>query len=176
MTDRLSNAIRSHAAAVDFDNSQNRIAIVASVDPARAIARVTIQPDGILTGWLPVLSSWTGSGWGWVSLPQPGDQVLVTPVEGDIEHGVILGGCYSTSERPPGAALGEAWLVHRSGSFLKLSNDGSIYIGGDLRVTGEVFDRHGSLSHLRTTYNAHTHSVGANATTGPANSQDTQNG
>ena len=172
MTDRLSNAIRSHAFNLDSDNGQNRLGIVTSVNPERATARVVIQPDGVLSGWMPVLSAWIGNGWGMVSLPQPGDQVLIAPLEGDIEQGVILGGCFSNAQKPPQVSLGELWLVHKSGSFLKLSNDGTVHIGGDLRVSGDVYDRHGALSHLRSTYNAHTHPIGANANTGLSSPQE----
>jgi hypothetical protein len=60
--------------------------------------------------------------------------------------------------------VGEFWLVHQSGSFLKLHNDGSIESSagtwthhGDLHVSGNVYDNHGSLAQLRGHYNQHVH-------------------
>ena len=146
---RLTNALKSHSASLDSTTGQAKFGIVASINYQSAMGRVTIQPDGVLSGWLPILSQWTGNGWGLICLPSPGDQVLVLPQEGDVEQGVIVGGAFSTKQTPPQAAEGEFWIVHKSGSFLKLSNDGSVRINGDLHVQGDVYDSHGALSHLR---------------------------
>jgi hypothetical protein len=157
--DRFLNALKAHAAALDRRQGQPRFATVASVDPARYAARVSLQPEGVLTGWLPILTPWVGAGWGLVCPPSPGDQVLVLAQEGDGEHGVIAGGSFSDQARPPAAPPGELWLVHRSGSFLKLISDGTVQVNGDLHVAGDVYDRHGSLAQLRTVYDEHTHPV-----------------
>ena len=165
MTDRLSNAIRAHSQSLDLGSGHNKFGVVSSVNPAASTARVTIQPEGALSGWLPVLSPWIGNGWGMVCLPQPGDQVLIVPQEGDIEQGIIVGACYSKRQRPPAVEAGEFWLVHKAGNYIRLGNDGVIHIGGDLRVSGDVYDRQGPLSHLRSSYNTHTHTV-PNGTSG----------
>ena len=155
--DRLLNALKAQAASLDRSLGQPRFGVVASVDPARYAARVSLQPEGVLTGWLPVLSAWTGAGWGAVCLPAPGDQVLVVPQEGDAEHGVIVGASYSDAARAPAAPAGELWLVHRSGAALHLCNDGTVRIAGDLHVAGDVYDKQGSLARLRSHYDTHTH-------------------
>lgn len=154
---RLLNTLKAQAASLDRSIGQPRFGVVASVDPARYAARVSLQPEGVLTGWLPVLSCWAGAGWGAVCLPAPGDQVLVVPQEGDAEHGVIVGSSYSDGVRAPAAPAGELWLVHRSGSSLRLGNDGTIRIAGDLHVDGDVHDRQGSLARLRGHYDVHVH-------------------
>lgn len=51
--------------------------------------------------------------------------------------------------------------MHQSGSFLKLCNDGTVQIKGDLHVSGDVYDRNGSLDRLRQHYDIHTHGNGA---------------
>ena len=155
--ERLLNALKAHAGALDQTVGQPRFGVVSSVDPDSGCARVLLQPEAVLTGWLPVLSPWAGSGWGLVCPPLPGDQVLVIPQEGDAEHGVIVGRAFSDTQRPPAAPAGELWMVHQSGSFLKLQNDGSVQINGDLHVNGDVFDKVGSLDRLRQRYNIHTH-------------------
>jgi len=66
---------------------------------------------------------------------------------------------------PPQAPGDEFWLVHKTGSFLKLCNDGTIRINGDLHVQGDVYDSHGTLSALRNAYDSHTHTVLSNSTT-----------
>ena len=165
MTERLSNAIKSHAASLDQSSGQIKFGTVTSVNSQNATARVLIQPDGVLSGWLPVLSQWVGNGWGMVCSPTPGDQVLLVPQEGDVEQGIIIGRSFSNKQMPPVAPGGEFWLMHQSGSFLKLCNDGTTRIRGDLHVEGDVYDQHGSLSGLRAHYDSHTHTVPPNETT-----------
>ena len=165
MTNKLSNIIRSHAASLDQTAGQVKFGTVTSVNPNNATARVLIQPEGVLSGWLPVISQWVGNGWGLACPPSPGDQVLLVPQEGDVEQGIIIGRVFSINQMSPAAPPGEFWLVHQSGSFFKLSNDGTIRINGDLHVSGDVYDRKGSLSDLRTSYNSHTHTVGSNEIT-----------
>ncbi len=165
--DRLMNALKGQSAAQDQSTGAPRFGLVTSVDPATATARVTLQPEGVLTGWLPILTPWAGNGWGLVCPPSPGDQVLVIPQEGDAEHGLILAASWSDKTAPPPAPSGEFWLLHRSGSFLKLQNDGTIQVKGDLHVSGDVYDSHGPLSALRTHYNAHTHPPQSSTTSQP---------
>jgi hypothetical protein len=164
--ERLLNVIKQHAGGLDQGGGQPRFGIVTSVNPAAATARVTLQPEGVLSGWLPVLSPWIGAGWGMCCPPSPGDQVLVLAQEGDAEHGMIIGRAFSNTQATPAAPVGELWLVHGSGSFIKLQNDGTVQVHGDLHVAGDVYDKQGPLSRLRNHYNAHTHSPnGASSTT-----------
>lgn len=155
---RLLNSLKAQAAALDGAKGRPRFATVVSVDPARHAARVTLQPEGVMTGWLPVLSPWVGAGWGMAAPPMPGQQVLVLPQDGEGEHGVIVGGAWSDASAAPAAPVGELWLVHQSGSFVKLTNDGTVRVNGDLHVNGDVYDRYGSLDRLRGNYNGHSHS------------------
>lgn len=156
--DALINALKGVSQAQDASVAQPRFGHVTSVDAQLGTVRVEFQPEGVLSGWLPVLSHWVGSGWGLWSPPSPGDQVLVLPQEGDAENGVVIGSCWSDRATPPNAPVGELWIVHRSGAALKLLNDGSLLVTGDLRVNGDIYDRAGSVSSLRTHYNQHTHS------------------
>jgi phage baseplate assembly protein gpV len=159
MLDRLTNAMKSHAVGLDNSSGQAKFGTVSSVNYETGNVRVVIQPDEVLSGWLPMLSQWVGNGWGMICPPNLGDQVLLIPQEGDSEQGIVIGRTYSISQPPPRAPGGEFWLVHKSGSFLKLCNDGVIRIGGDLHVDGDIYDQHGALSHLRASYNGHTHSA-----------------
>jgi phage baseplate assembly protein gpV len=154
---RFLNALKAQAGAMDAAQGQPRFGLVASVDPNQSTACVQLQPEGVLTGWLPILSPWVGAGWGMVCLPSPGDQVLVIPQEGDAQQGVVIACAYSGNAPPPVAQVGEFWLVHQSGSFIKLLNDGTVQINGDLHVNGNVYDSHGSLAELRAHYDEHVH-------------------
>jgi hypothetical protein len=162
--DKFLNHLKAQASQLDQSWAQPRLAVVTSVDPATFTARVTIQPESVLSGWLPIASPWVGAGWGMACLPSPGDQVLLLWQEGDSEHGIIVCRLWSNAAAPPQAPVGELWLVHRTGSFLKLHNDGSIESAapswkhsGDLHVSGNVFDFHGALDQLRGHYNEHVH-------------------
>jgi phage baseplate assembly protein V len=114
----LPNILKSHASALDQSTGQVKFGTVTSVNTTNATARVMIQPEGVLSGWLPILSQWTGNGWGMVCPPAPGDQVLLVPQEGGIEHGIVIGRVFSVKQTPPAAPAGEFWLLHKSGSFL----------------------------------------------------------
>src|SRR5882672_10845701 len=116
--DRILNIIKQHAGALDQGGSQPRFAIVTSVNPTNATAKVTLQPEGVLSGWLPVLAPWVGGGWGLYCPPSPGDQVLILAQEGDAEHGIIIGRAFSDTLAPPATPVGELWLVHKVGSFI----------------------------------------------------------
>lgn len=173
--DRLINALKAHAGGLDLGQGQPRFGVIASFDPNTYAARVMLQPEGVLSGWLPVLSAWIGAGWGLACPPSIGNQVLVLPQEGNAEHGVIVGGAFSAQARPPTidagtVPSGEAVLFHASGAYLRLGNDGSFVIAaangnrvtviGDLVVTGDISDQNGThrtVADLRTAYDQHTH-------------------
>ena len=162
--DSFLNHIRGVAAQLDYGWAHPRIGVISSVDGNTYTARVSIQPEGTLTGWLPIAASWIGDGWGMACPPSPGDQVIVLWQEGDAEQGIVIGRLWSNAAVPAAAPPGEFWLVHQSGSSIKLKNDGSILSNGstwthrgDLCVIGDVYDRHGSLSRFRSAYNEHTH-------------------
>ena len=162
--DQFLNIVKAHAARLDQAAAQPRLGVVTSVDSVNFTARVTIQPEGVLSGWLPIASPWVGANWGLVCPPTPGDQVVVLWQEGDSENGIVIGRLWSSVATAPAAACGELWLVHKQGSFIKLLSDGSIASNaqtwnhaGDLRVSGNVYDNHGSLGELRGHYNDHGH-------------------
>jgi phage baseplate assembly protein V len=181
MMDAWVNAVRAQASAMSNTQGLLRCGIVQSVDPASYCVKVTLQPEGVLSGWLPVASQWVGAGWGIVAPPSPGQQVIVLAQEGQAEHGIILGGLFSLQASPPAAPAGELWIVHQSGAYLKLHNDGTIEgkatiwnltgtvdLQGNLTVSGDISDQgggRGTLASFRQIYDEHVH---PNVQTGPA--------
>ncbi len=158
---RWQEANRLRASGMDGQRSEPRYGIVTSADPVRWAMKVTYQPSGALSGWLQVITPWCGPGWGMLALPPVGAQVALLPFEGDAENCIILGATFNDQDTPPvGYPAGELWLVHQSGSFLKLQNDGTVQVMGDLHVNGDVYDKHGSLDRLRQNYDAHAHTGG----------------
>ncbi|MDE3023355.1 MAG: baseplate assembly protein, partial [Pseudomonadota bacterium] len=146
------NSIKWLANSLDRQAGQPRIGVVQSINPNDHTARVLIQPSATLSGWMPVAAQWIGNGWGMVCLPSPGDQVVVVPHDGDADNGIIIGRVYAPQGGvlPPPAPVGEFWLVHKAGAYIKLLNDGTIasnatwYHTGDLHVTGAVIAGFGS--------------------------------
>ena len=104
--------------------------------------------------------------------PSPGDQVLVLAQEGNAEHGIIIGRAFSNAHSAPATPVGELWMMHKSGSFIKLQNDGTIQMHGDLHVAGDVYDQQGSLSRLRGHYNEHKHTDSRSGATTVPNPSD----
>ena len=100
--DNILDLLNAHSQASYQGLAQPRIGTVTSANPQTGSARVFLQPEGVLTGWLPVLTPWAGPGWGMACPPSPGDQVLIIPQEGDAEHGLIIGRLYSNLVRPSG--------------------------------------------------------------------------
>jgi phage baseplate assembly protein V len=105
-----------------------RVGTVTSYDPSNYSVKVALQPEGALTGWLPLVSPWTGGGWGMFSPPTIGDQIEVQYHDGDFDAGVACQRFFNDKNRPLPVPSGEFWLVHKLGALLKLSNDGKVTI------------------------------------------------
>lgn len=166
------NMLRFQAHNTRRSIGQPKIGIVSSTSMELGSVKVILKPENFLTGWLPVISPWAGSGWGMVCPLVPGDQVLIVPQEGDAGAGVVVGCLFSNARRPPSCEAGELLFRHRSGSSILLQNSGKVVVTGDLYVTGQVFDHHGSLDQLRDNYNAHLHRVRSNELTSFPTKQD----
>ena len=124
MMNTLRNVMRLEAERAASRIALVRMGIVTGYDPDHYAAKVTLQPEGHPTGWLPITTPWVGNGWGWYAPPSIGDVVEVHFQEGDRESGFIVNRFFSAKTKPLSVPSGEAWLVHGSGSFIKLTNDG----------------------------------------------------
>ncbi len=174
--DQFWNAVKAQAGGLDGLAGVARFGLVSSFDPTAYAARVLMQPENVLSGWLPILSAWVGAGWGLAAPLTPGSQVLVVAQEGSSEQGVIVGCVWSAVDAAPGAPAGELWMKHQTGSFVKLLNDGTIAlqagtvnVTGNLVVSGNISDlggAHGTLAALRNAHDEHTHTDPQGGTTG----------
>lgn len=103
--------------------------IVTSYDPKKHLAKVTFQPEGQESGWLPIETGHIGEGYGILIGLQPGgggvlpkgapgggenqnqgDQVIVRFQEGDFEGGKIVQRVHSDQDKPPEVASGEIMI------------------------------------------------------------------
>ena len=155
MTNRLTNSVLGRAAQQGQSVGQPRLGMVANYDPITFLVKVIIEPDGLLTGWLPISTVAVGSGAFRVA-PTAGDQCIVVPQEGDSGSMVVTGFIHSQAARPPqkadsirgnGAELksGEGLWVGPRGQFVRMNSDGSVLmkadtinLEGNLHVTGDI--------------------------------------
>jgi phage baseplate assembly protein V len=142
--DQLLNALKMHMASMDTQLGQARMGVVQSYDPSNGTAKVLIQPEGVLTSWLPVLSQSVGAGWGIHTPMAGGEQVLILPMEGDADNGVVVGRAWSDEMQPPqnpfGGALGAAQvlLLDKSGSAILLDAAGNIKVRNSAGATATL--------------------------------------
>jgi hypothetical protein len=118
------NAMRQQAHAALGDVALPSTGIVRSYDPTKYAVRLELQPQGNMTGWIPLLTPWVGNGWGMFCPPTIGDLLEVTFLNGDINSGVAGLRAFNDQDLPLPVPSGEFWLVHAAGAFLKVSNDG----------------------------------------------------
>lgn len=172
------------------------IGIVSEVDEVNHCAKVIISPsEDTETTWCSVIEAMASQdGTGTSFLPVVGDHVLIHYYNGSRNSPVIFGGIFSEAMKPPsGGKAGEPSFFHKSGSFVKLTNDGKVVVNGHTEIdittpklvittTSEVEitspainlakdggtpDRLVKLSDLKSYINDHIHSNGnAGANTG----------
>ena len=122
---------------------QPRHALVTSVDPTSHSVKVSIQPEGIESGWIPDAAV-AAHGLKIACPAEIGTQVLVVPVEGDAEHPVVVARLFDVSITPPMSPAtnkpvqpGEVGIFTSGGCFVHLAGD-TIYLGGKLILNGSI--------------------------------------
>ncbi|WP_159098899.1 phage baseplate assembly protein V [Aquabacterium olei] len=122
---QLLNTMRLQALMANAGRGVTRLGTVTSYNPNDYSVKVSLQPEGVETGWIPLGSPWVGNGWGLFSPPAVGDMVHVEFQEGHPEAGIASLRLFSDEDRPLACPSGELWMVHQSGAFFKLTNDGA---------------------------------------------------
>lgn len=132
---------------------------VTAIDDPDGLGRVRARLPafgGVGTGWMPVLFPGAGAGKGLVTLPDPGDTVLIVLLNGDPAQGVVLGGVYGGRRTPDsGVSLGRAkrytWTtpgnqkvqLNDNGDVIRLENGDGSFIelaGGEITIAGKKID------------------------------------
>ena len=116
----------------------HRIAIVASVDVEKALARVQFPDlDGMLSFWLPVMQTRTrGDTMYW--LPEEGEQVIVV-MDAEMESGVILGCIYSNVDVPPESGGDVRQITFKDGTRITYDRSAhSLVIDVDGTTSAEI--------------------------------------
>ena len=135
--------VKLHAATQAGALGQPRHALVTSVDPTSHSVKVSIQPEGIESGWIPDVAI-AAQGLRITCPAEIGTQVLVVPVEGDAEHPVVVARLFDVSITPPTSPAtnkpvqpGEMGIFTSDGCFVHLAGD-TIYLGGKLILNGSI--------------------------------------
>lgn len=184
MSNQRANEMRREAARVMSQLALRRIGIVSNYDPNTYSAKVYLQPEGTESGWLPISTPWSGNGWGFYAAPTTGDIVEVDFQEGGKEAGIIGNRHYGNVLQPLNVPSGEFWLVHKSGAYVKLTNDGklslqdgsgaslvlnnngtatlnaNLLVNGTITATEDISDKNGekgTVDNIRVVYDTHTH-------------------
>ncbi len=175
MSQALANAVRGQALALSNLRSFNRKGLVSGYDPARHAVKVTLQPEGYETGWMPLGAVWVGAQFGMLAGPTLGDMVEVSFEDGAHDAGAVGLRFFNDEDTPPQVPSGELWIVHASGASAKFTNDGALtftdpsgvsltlansglaILKGDLLVQGRVTAT-GEGVFKGHTVSAHTHS------------------
>jgi uncharacterized protein involved in type VI secretion and phage assembly len=199
MMDKFRNAMRREAQREASTRAKPRRGTITAYDPSKYAAKVRIQPEGYETGFLQIGAEFVGNGWGLLLGPSIGDEVEVNFQE-DGKNAAYIGSRFYGDEAPPMAvASGEAWLVHKSGAFIKLTNDGkmslrdasgsalvlnndgttilssNLIVNGYIKATGDITDRYtsggASMFSFRQAYDIHYHGgvMNGGGNTGPPN-------
>jgi uncharacterized protein involved in type VI secretion and phage assembly len=124
MSSRLDNAIRGIAARAGQGKAGTKLGIVTGYDPDRYAIKVQYPPDDVESGWIPLGALMVGNGFGIYAPPAIGDQVKVEFQDGALDAGVAGLTLFNDVEVPLKVPAGEVWVVHRSGAFWKLTNEG----------------------------------------------------
>lgn len=150
-----------------------KVGIVTSYDgrPGHYAVKVRLEPEGIETGWLPIMLLLPGQDWGVYAGPSVGDQALIVYQEGDNGAGICLGFLPSDEDPPPAVESGEIHLIAKNAeASILLRPDGSIASKGtwfhegsfvateNIASEADVIDGSGvSMAEHRDAYNAHHH-------------------
>ena len=146
------------AASASSVSGRPRHGVVTAVDPTTHSVKVTIQPEGIVSGWIPD-PGLACSGLR-ISCPaETGTQVLLVPVEGDAEHPVIVARLFDTTVQAPKSPFtnkpvqpGEIGIFLADGTALHVTNGsvsikGALHVEGGINATGDVTANGISLDH-----------------------------
>jgi len=127
--------------------------------------------------WIRVSQPWAGKGWGSVSTPRIGQEVIVDFLEGDPDQPIITGRVYNAEQQPPfgfpaGAVLsGIKSQTHKGAGYNELSMDDT---AGKEKITihGQ-YDMASTIEHDQTltVHNNRTDTIDVNDTESVGNNQ-----
>lgn len=176
MSEKFINALRQQASLASANRIFVTTGIITGYDPVNYL--VTVQTDvatddypASQTGWIPLSALWVGNSWGLFAPPNLGDVCSIFYQDGDSQVPFASLRFFGDNARPLSVPSGEFWLVHQSGTYLKMTNDGKLSLHGNVEIdidspSVKLGDLAGDLQKLinakfEDTFNTHTHGGGA---------------
>lgn len=166
------DAMKLNAAAALKHNVSVKIGLVTSYNRNRYAVRVSLQPEEVVTGWLPIFSPMVGNGWGFIAPPGVGTVAAVLFVDGQIDAGFVCLFGFGQVYRPPANDVepGGFLFYTKAGANIKVSATGDVEIkaaaGRVVSVASDTSISLGSESNsflglvtgaFKEVYNSHTH-------------------
>jgi hypothetical protein len=110
----------------------SRVGLVSSYDPKQYAVKVQLQPEGTLTGWIPLTATAIGNQFGIYAAPNIKDQVEVSWQEGDQMTPRVTTRHFSQKADQPYQEVqaGEYHIIHGTGAVMRFLQDGTVQIGG----------------------------------------------
>jgi len=181
MMQQLQNQMRLQAQIALSNLKTTRMGIISNFNAELYAVQVVVQPqdnnspEKTNTGWLPLFSPWVGNGWGFFAPPQIGAMCAVHYAEASHTGAFVTLCGFNKKFAPVSVEAGECWLVHESGSYIKLTNDGEISMSAATVNIGKISE--GGLKKLlteaaATVFNGHTHTGNGVAPTQQMDSGD----
>lgn len=186
------NLMRLQASMVNNANAQTALGTIIAYDPVNYFVNVELypanptssNPQPLTTNWIPLFSPWVGNQFGIFFAPNIGDVVEVHFQEGSFQNAYAGMRCFQIGQNLQ-VPTTECWIVHQTGSYIKLLTDGTIEVfasgtapitvtsAGVVNVTASAVNISGevSLGNLSSTltglltgsamsiYNEHTHDI-----------------
>ncbi|MBT8405650.1 MAG: type VI secretion system tip protein VgrG, partial [Gemmatimonadetes bacterium] len=125
------------------------------------------QKDENSSCWIRVATPWAGKGYGSISIPRIGNEVVVAFEEGDPDRPLVLGSVYNAVQTPPFGLPG-------SGIQMGMKSHSSPGGGGSNEITmtdtkgSEMMNIHAQYDQVTTVQNDQTNTINNNRTTSVA--------
>jgi phage baseplate assembly protein gpV len=135
MMNHLINQMMQRMGAQAAGTFTARMGTVSAYDPGTYAIKAVIEPEGVETGFMPLLSPWVGANWGAFFAPEIGAQVLILFQEGSSQVPIAALFAFSTAMPPVSVPSGEMLLKHQSGSLLHFDSGGNVIVTANAAMT-----------------------------------------
>ncbi len=131
-TDAFYNTLIDRIQGLLSQRGTTRIGVITEYQPFQV--QVKIFPEGYITDWIPLEALAIGAGCGVICAPNIGDVCVVEHINEDFNTPVARTRLFTDGFTSPPAQAGEVWIVHSTGSLMKLTSDGIITVSSSSKL------------------------------------------
>lgn len=130
----------------DMTDAERRLASLVMIGEVVAVneahARLKVESGGVLTNWLPFVTSRAGEDRVW-HIPEQGEQVVVVSPCGDPTQGVVIGSLFRNRFPPPAQSKTVHRVVYQDGTTVEYDRAAHklrVIVMGDVEInaTGNI--------------------------------------